>query len=210
MNMYTDAQIISRLQEENKPLFTLDDFARLFGVKKRNTLYKIIHRLQKRDVITTLKPGAYQLSPGLVNPPLSDFRLANFLLHPSYVSLETTLSLYGIITGFSYEITSVSLKTTTTITTANKTFSYAQFTPSLFWGYEKNDSSLIADPEKSLLDYLYLAYKGLRTPELDEFDLSPIKKRKFKTYLTLAKKPRLTKFIKTRVSQSQELLSQLK
>ncbi|MBU0576661.1 hypothetical protein KJ707_03840 [Patescibacteria group bacterium] len=196
MEMYTDAQIIAKLQEKNKPLFILNDFARLFKIKNRNTLYKIIQRLEKRKVITQLKNGSYRLSPGLINPPLSDFRLANFLYHPSYISLETALSLYGIITGFSYVITSVSIKKTASISIEGKEFSYSSISPKLFWGYEKTADYLIADPEKSLLDYLYFAYKGLRSIQLDEFDFSIIKKNKFKKYLSDTQNNNLINFTK--------------
>jgi len=137
MKTYTDAQIIAKLQTENKPLFTLDDFARLFSIKNRNTLYKTLQQLQKRKAVVSIKNGSYQLAPDLINPPVSDFRLANFLYRPSYVSLETALSLYGIITGFSYAITSVGLKQTKTISLGKKEFSYSQLTSQLFWGYKK-------------------------------------------------------------------------
>ncbi|MBU0578654.1 hypothetical protein KJ628_01590 [Patescibacteria group bacterium] len=196
METYTDAQIIAKLQAENKPLFTLDDFARLFKVKNRNTLYKIIQRLEKRKVATHLKSGSYKLTSGLINPPLSDFRLANFLYRPSYISLETALSLYGIITGFSYAITSVSIKKTTSISLEGKEFSYSSISPKLFWGYEKITDHLIADPEKSLLDYFYFAYKGLRSNQLDEFDFSIIKKYKLKRYIRDTKNNNLISFIK--------------
>ena len=37
---------------------------------------------------------------------------ANYLYQPSYISLDSALSFYGVITGFSYKITSVSTKKT--------------------------------------------------------------------------------------------------
>jgi predicted transcriptional regulator of viral defense system len=191
----TDAQIITQLQQQNKLLFTPSDFARFFNVKNRNTLYKIMQRLSQRQAITPLKKGHYALTTALNNQLISHYQIANFLYSPSYISLETALSLYSIITGFSYAITSVSPKPTKTLTVQSQEYSYTQLTPHLFWGYQKQDRFLIATPEKSLLDYLYLAYKGLRSTQLDEFDFSQLDQHLFIQYLAQTHKPRLKHFI---------------
>lgn len=218
MQNYTDAQIIAQLEQQGKTLFTLDDFARLFTVKKRNTLYKIVQRLAQRQTITPLTKGRYALSTALAAQKISPYQIANFLYQPSYVSLETALFAYSIMTGFSYAITSVSLKPTTDLTVQDQEYSYSQLTPQLFWGYQKQgyrkqgyqkqsqqqqqqqqpgqrDNYLMATPEKALLDYLYLASKGLRSAELDEFDLTSLDSQRFKKYLDQAQKPRLKKFV---------------
>ena len=47
----------------------------------------------------------------------NDFLLANFLYQPSYISLESALSFFGIVTGFAYQITSLTTKKTNTLKT---------------------------------------------------------------------------------------------
>jgi len=41
---------------------------------------------------------------------------------------------------------------------------------------------MIARPEKACLDYLYLAAKGLRNSDINEWDLTSLNKNQFKSY----------------------------
>jgi len=139
---------------------------------ERLTKKGIIKRLTKRKYLFTFLES-------------DDFQIANFLYTPSYISLESALSFYGIITQFPYQITSITPKKTKIIKTLNKEFSYSHIKPELFFGYEKKEKFLIALPEKALFDYLYLCSKGLRSFEKADFDLKIIDKKKF---LSLFKK----------------------
>lgn len=192
MRTYSDVEIIRELQEKNLSLFTLADFSRLFAIENKQTLYKKIQRLEKRKIIKRLIKGKYLC---LFQKP-SQFTIANFIVNPSYISLESALSFYNIITGFPYQVTSVTIKKTKTYLVGQKEYLYTQIKPALFWGYEKKENFLIADKEKSLFDYLYLSFKGLRSFDIEEFDLSLINKKKFKSYYKKIKNPMFLKFIK--------------
>ena len=87
------------------------------------------------------------------------------------------------ITGFSYQISSITVRKTHAIVTNTKEYHYTQIAPSLFWGYEKQEEFLIADREKSLLDYLYMAYKGLKKIDISELEFSSVSKKKLSAYL---------------------------
>ena len=160
-------------------LFTMDELAKIFSIQNRNTLYKKIGRMEKSGLLERLTKGKY-LSP---THKSSDFLIANFLYQPSYISLESALSFYGIITGFSYQISSITVRKTHAIVTNTKEYHYTQIAPSLFWGYEKQEEFLIADREKSLLDYLYMAYKGLKKIDISELEFSSVSKKKLSAYL---------------------------
>lgn len=192
METSNNIEIIKTLQEKEISLFTLADFARLFSLDNQNTLYKKIQRLQKKGIIKKLIKGKYLF---LMKKP-GEFSIANFLLNPSYISLESALSFYSIITGFPYQITSVTIKKTKNYNIDQREYSYTQISPKLFWGYEKKENFLIADKEKSLLDYLYLSFKGLRTFDLQDFDLSQINKKKLKLYYKRIKNSMFLKFLK--------------
>ncbi len=92
------------------------------------------------------------------------FFIANKIHEPSYVSLETALSFHGLIPEGVFSILSVStLKTRTVSARLNAiatNFLYKKVKKELFFGYSlakaKEYSFLIADPEKALLDFLYL------------------------------------------------------
>lgn len=193
MRRYNLAEIINILREKQVSLFSLADFSRLFEIRNRETLYKKISRLEKKKIIKKLIKGKYIF---LFNQP-QDYFIANYLYQPSYISLETALSFYGIITAFPYKITSITPKKTKNIIVENKEFSYVQILPSLFWGYEKKDNFLIAEKEKALLDYLYLYTKGLRNFDKEEFDLKEINKKKLFLYAKKFKNKKILSIIKS-------------
>lgn len=88
------------------------------------------------------------------------FFIANKIYSPSYISLESALSYYGFIPEATIQITSVSTRKTNLFDTVFGIFSYKTIKSDLYFGYEilENDgkNALIATPEKSILDYLYL------------------------------------------------------
>lgn len=138
-------------------------------------------RLEKAQIVQKLIKGKYRF----LFQPANDYALANFLYQPSYISLESALSFYGIITSFPYQITSISIKPTKNIETNTKEFKYSQIERNLFWGYQKQDGFLLAEKEKALLDYIYFVIKGLRNISFDEMDLSEIDKNKLAKYASI-------------------------
>jgi predicted transcriptional regulator of viral defense system len=179
MQTYSTTDIIKILQEKEISLFTLSDFAKIFALDNRQTLYKKIARLEQKQIIKQLIKGKYQFTLAKTN----DFYLANFLYSPSYISLESALSFHSIITGFTYQLTSLTPKPTKSTLINDREYKYTHISPNLFWGYEKKENFLLAEPEKALLDYIYLATKGLRNPVFDEMDLSSLNHKKLELYL---------------------------
>jgi predicted transcriptional regulator of viral defense system len=192
MRTYSTTSIIKLLQAKHLSLITLDDFGKLFDIDNRQTLYKKIARLEKAQIIQKLIKGKYQF----LFQPANDYTLANFLYQPSYISLESALSFYGIITGFPYQITSISIKPTKSIEINQKEFRYSQIERGLFWGYEKEKGFLLADREKAFLDYIYFGIKGLRNLSFDEMDLSEINNNKLVSYARIINNKVITKVIK--------------
>ena len=152
METYSTTDIIKLLQSKQLSLFTLADFSKLFDINNPQTLYKKIARLEEKKIVQKLIKGKYQF----LFRPVNDFLTANFLYQPSYISLESALSFYGIITGFSYQITSITIKKPNAVEINNREFKYSRIASRLFWGYEKKEDFLLAEPEKALLDYIYL------------------------------------------------------
>lgn len=173
-------------------LFTTTELFKLFPNASQNTLYARLKRLKQAEAVTELKNGFYLLSSK--NP--SSFEIANFLHSPSYVSFESALSTHGIITGFPYQITSATTDKSLKIESDGKSFAYHHVSPRFFFGFEKFGAYLIADREKALLDYLYFAFKGLRSKDLSEFDLTEINKTKIKKYLKIINNARFASFVK--------------
>lgn len=178
MDTYSTTDIITSLQKKQITLFTLADFSKLFTIYNQQTLYKKIARLEAKKIIQKLIKGKYRF----MLHPVNDFLIANFLYQPSYISLESALSFYGIITGFPYQITSITIKKPKAIELDHQEFKYSRIANHLFWGYEKQEGFLLAEREKALLDYIYLGVKGLRTLNFDEMELSDIDTKKLVIY----------------------------
>jgi predicted transcriptional regulator of viral defense system len=88
------------------------------------------------------------------------FEIANKIYKPSYISFETSLSYYQLIPESVYRITSASSRRTYTFHTEIGIFSYRTVKPQLFFGYEiistGEKNFKMAEPEKAILDFLYL------------------------------------------------------
>ncbi len=88
---------------------------------------------------------------------------ANELFNPSYVSLESALSRYGFIPEGVFQVTSCTTLKTNAFHTPIGNFAYRHLKPFLYFGYrleEWNDHRYaIAEPEKTLIDYLYLHHE---------------------------------------------------
>ena len=86
--------------------------------------------------------------------------IAATLYQPSYLSLESALSAYGFIPEIVYSYVSVTAKTNRIFDNKFGHFIYRHLKTELFWGYRevRTDTGryLIAEPEKAVLDYLYL------------------------------------------------------
>ncbi|MEK7633481.1 MAG: hypothetical protein AAB437_01420 [Patescibacteria group bacterium] len=195
METFTTIDIIKIFREKNISLFTLADFQRLFDIKNQNSLYKKIQRLEKNKIIQKLLKGKYFFLLGATD----DYYLANFLYQPSYISLESALSFYGIISGFAYTISSITIKKTRTFSIAEKEYKYSKINRDLFWGYEKKEKFLIAEKEKALLDYLYFYCKGLKTVDWEDLDLKEINKKKLLAYCKRFKNSKLSEVIKRKI-----------
>lgn len=165
-------KIIKKLSSKKIPLFSLNELGGLLG-SNRQSLYKRIQRLTNNEILEKLTKGKYLFSLNAVN----DFTIANFLYQPSYISLQSALSFHNIMTGFSYQITSISTKKTKKILVNEKEYTYSKISPDLFWGFEKQEDFLIARPEKALLDYVYFASKGLISLDWEEIDISNLDKK---------------------------------
>jgi predicted transcriptional regulator of viral defense system len=86
--------------------------------------------------------------------------IANKLLEPSYLSLEYALRYYNLIPEIVYVVTSITTRKTKTINNEISNFQYRSIKENLFFGYKiikiNEISFKIAEPEKALLDFLYL------------------------------------------------------
>ena len=180
------ASVVKKIYESNINFFSTKTLRDIISVSKENTFFKYIRRLVKEGILNKIERDKYIISKAKV----SDFELANFLVYPSYVSFESALNFWGILSQFPYEMTSATPKKTRLKKYKEKVFSYTHIDKNLFFGYEKIDNFLIANPEKSLLDEIYLVAKGIKKINFEELDFTKIKKKIIKDYLSYYPKTR--------------------
>lgn len=126
---------------------------------------------QEKGYIQKLRNRFYYFTGRAVNEQYLFFA-ANELYNPSYVSLESALSWYGFIPEGVFQVTSCSSRKTQSFETPVGEFGYRHIKPALFFGYRlekwNHHHFAIADPEKTVLDYLYLHHE---IAETDDFKL---------------------------------------
>ena len=167
--------IIKIIRKSGVKIVTLSDLRKLLDIEKDNTSYKIAEKLVAEKFLLRLKKGVYLST---FNPPDS-FEIANAIYTPSYISLESALNYYGVLPQFPYSVTSVSPKKSKKLLIDGKEFEYVQISHKLYWDFRREGQTVIASPEKALLDMIYIASKGLRRIEFEDLDYSPINKSDF-------------------------------
>lgn len=114
---------------------------------------------QERGYIKKIINKWYLFSSVLLTEHLL-LRISNCIHSPSYISLDSALSFYHFIPEAVYTQQAVSTKKTVRYNTVAGRFNYQSVKPALYFGYtilvQENIPVLMADPEKALLDYLYL------------------------------------------------------
>lgn len=168
---------IRTLQELDRGFFTVADLEKITGLSK-NSLKVTLNRLVKQRILTRLKRGIYQLSLSVVDVK----KIANQLYYPSYLSFESALSDYSILSQIPFTQTFATTRKSKKMTIWDTEVEFTQVKKDLFFGYTFNKGIYIAEPEKALLDQLYLISRGKRTLNIKELDLRKINKEKFDQY----------------------------
>lgn len=173
-----DIQLVENLARFNKPYWTVADLQKVLPYKSRQTLLVVLHRLVARGLLTRVRRGIYRVSIRSTDGAL----LANLLYTPSYLSFESALSRYGILSQIPYTLTFATRRRSKNMVLEGSAVEYRQLRGDLFFGHRIENGLDIAEPEKALLDALYLMKRGKLSLALDELDLSNLSPRKLKSY----------------------------
>src|ERR1700682_6019810 len=95
-----DSALISRLLGLPKPYFTATDLEKILGLP-RASLYVTLTRLVQAGVLVRLRKNVYKLAIA----PTESEKAAGELYFPSYLSFESALSRYGILSQIPYTLT---------------------------------------------------------------------------------------------------------
>lgn len=118
-----------------------------------------IAQLEKAGEIIRLRRNLFVVNPQETNLPLSSGLIANHLLAPSYVSMQTALRYYGLIPEAVYTIQSMTFKAAKEFNTPVGNFCYYHISREAYpigitQIKEGNGVYIMATPEKALCDLI--------------------------------------------------------
>ena len=123
-----------------------------------------IDELVKQQMLLQIKTGLYIAGSRLGIAAPEPYLIANHLYGPSYVSLNTALSHWGLIPERVYEINSITTNTSKTYKIPAARFSYKNMPlPYYSFGIKQvqltsKQTVLLASPEKALCDKIITTY----------------------------------------------------
>lgn len=156
--------VLYYLKELRRPVATTRDLSAVSGRSPSATVQALNH-LREEGLVVKIYRGIWAEAG---NEKLSPYSVIPFLFsrQRAYVSFVSALHLHGIIEQIPQVITLASTLHTRVFHTAMGTYYVHRIHPLFFGGfgwYKGTGSFLIADPEKALVDCLYLsARKGKR------------------------------------------------
>ncbi|MFD3408646.1 hypothetical protein SKC37_08250 [Aquirufa sp. HETE-83D] len=181
----------------------------VFGVFSTQDIYKAFPHFDSRRLVEWQAKNYLQKLSNkwycfakMERSGYSQFRVANLLCKPSYISLESAFDYYGLIPEATFSTTSVTTKKTSHYENDRGNFTYRSIKNGLFWGYKTTHPSpqaiLMAELEKAILDYLYLHPEIQTEADMEalRFNVDIIKGinwGKFVSYLSLFKSRALEK-----------------
>lgn len=186
-------KVTEKLRSIGILVFTPREFAGIFGVPLKRAM-NFISSNRESGLFVKLRNNFYMLKYSTPDYAC----IANRLYQPSYISLETALSHYGIIPEVVYATTSITTKASRTFGTPIGDFIYQHIKIKAFTGYRLEEidryKALYAEPEKALADYLY--FVDLKRVSLnDRLYLKKIRKSQLVEYAILFERPSLLKLI---------------
>jgi predicted transcriptional regulator of viral defense system len=142
------------LRRFGRPVITTEE-ASLRLRASRSAACRTLDRLAQAGLVTRLRRGLWLLAEHADPLALVEHVAAPF---PAYVSLQSALYHYGLITQVPGLVFAVTLGPTRRVRTTAGTFSLHRVAPDFFGGFGavRGTDVLVATPEKALCDVLYL------------------------------------------------------
>ena len=149
----------------------------LAGDVNPNDVRKQLSRWVNSGRLVKFRRGLYMLGNAFRNKNPHPFRVANLLVPGSYVSCESALSFYHIIPEYTPQTISITAGRSCKYMLPEGGFTFHHIKPTLHFGYVKHkvndqETVFIAEPEKALLDLIYLRPGADSLPFLKELRLN--------------------------------------
>jgi len=169
----TGIEAVKKLEEFKKDYYTVGDLKKILDISDES-LRGQLTRWCKKGLLIRLRKGVYTLYRENINYE----KIANQIYYPSYLSFESALSRYGILSQIPYTITFATPKKPKKILLGDTQVEYAKISNKFYFGYVFEEEMYIASPEKALVDSLYFVSKGKKILDIEELYLKNIDKNK--------------------------------
>ena len=169
----TGIDALKKLEELKKDYYSVKDLERIIGIPVDN-LRKQLTRWVEKGILIRIAKGIY--AP--YGTEIDVLKIANQMYYPSYLSFESVLSKYGILSQVPYTLTFATPKRTRKMILNDTEVEFTKLSDKYYFGYAFENGINIASPEKALVDCLYLVSKGKRSINIDELYLKNVDKEK--------------------------------
>ncbi len=184
------SKLLNKINNIPKKYFSLMDLSKISDMEKDSIKVAISRAVKDKRVVKLINSLYTQ---NINNVPWEN--LAINIYSPSYVSFESALSYYNILSQQTISLTLATKKRRKNINIHNQAIVYRHIRNDLFWGYIKKDDYLIAKPEKAFLDLAYISLNGYGHFDPEEMNLDLLDQEKIKKYLKKFNNKKLDKLI---------------
>ena len=160
----------------------VDDLARELAISE-TAVGNALRRQERRGLVEHL---GNKIFVNRLVPDFSGRELINVLRPEAYLSLETVLRDSGVSTQSATMLTCVTPGRPGQFRSKSLWIVFRRLSKNLFWGFQEKRTRYgkynIADPEKALLDWVYLRRQEGSTVQTDELDLLRLDRAKLLEY----------------------------
>ncbi len=151
---------------------------RAFTGMDPHTLRVALGRLTQRKILQRICRG-YYANP--FHPPTLE-EISAEIYKPSYISLESALSRHGVLSQIPQVLTCVTSRLPRKAETSFGTIRYQQVKKACLFGFVKEGPCFLAEPEKALVDFLYLNRRGEIQGMVSEFKIDRLNRQRLNSY----------------------------
>lgn len=169
-------------EAEKNSILRADELAQKYGLGSA-AVAQALSRQSERGLVEHVGRRVYFNHLALDATPRD---LVNVLRTNAYISLDSALREYGISTQSPRVLTCVTIERPYEFKGDSIAIRYRGINPHLYWGFKEKkgrySSHLIAEPEKAVLDWVYLNLQDGIEPALDEFNFGRISRSRLAEY----------------------------
>jgi len=167
--MIMQPNILNQLLNYPKYVLTIRELMAILGVKRSSAIVQA-SRLVKQGLLITAGRNLFLVAL----KPIDWLAVAVEMYSPSYISLDSALNFHGLIDQIPKPIFLCTTRRPLKKSIVTQEFVYRNVADSLFFGFQRQGSTIIALPEKALLDQLYFAHRRSVSFHADEINFKAI------------------------------------